>query len=160
MTFDNSRRIIGSRLVLFAATFPFLAFLFISYIVKMIKFPLFGISETIWVVSLSLIYGLIAYYPSIFKYNYIYFSDDGKSIILRYYSTGIMKGARHSVEIPKHSFSGYTKGNVIPGLIPYIILTEKRQGKIAKYPPVYLSALRKQDRERIYKSLSVLTPGT
>jgi hypothetical protein len=160
MTFDNSRRIIGSRLVLFAATFPFLAFLFLSYIVKMIKFPLFGMNETIWVVSLSLIYVLIAYYPSFLKYNYIYFSDDGKSIIIRYYSTGIIKGARHSVEIPKHSFSGYARGSLIPGLIPYIILYEKRQGKIAKYPPVYLSGLKNKDRERIYKSLAVHTPAT
>jgi len=160
MTFDNSRRIIGSRLVLFAATFPFLAFLFLSYIVKMIKFPLFGLNETIWVVSLSALYVLIAYYPTILKYNYIYFSDDGKSIIIRYYSAGIMKGARHSVEIPKHAFSGYSGGNIIPGLIPYIILYEKRQGKTAKYPPVYLSALKQQERERIYKSLSALTPAT
>ena len=160
MTFDNSRRIIGSRLVLFAATFPFLAFLFLSYIVKMIKFPLLGLNETIWIVSISVLYVLIAYYPTILKYNYIYFSDDGKAIILRYYSAGIMKGARHSVEIPKQSFSGYSGGNLIPGLIPYIILYEKRQGKVAKYPPVYLSALKKKDRERVYEALSAYSPGT
>lgn len=160
MTFDNSRRIIGSRLALFIATFPFLAFIFLAYVPKMLKFPLLGISETIWVVTLSVAYVLVAYYPTLLKYNYIYFSDDGKSVIIRYYSAGIMKGARHSVEIPKHAFSGYSKGNLIPGLIPYIIVYEKRQGKIAKYPPVYLSALKSGDREKIYRSLSALTPST
>lgn len=160
MTFDNSRRIIGSRLVLFAATFPFLAFIFLAYVPKMLKFPLLGISETVWVVTLSAAYVLVAYYPTLLKYNYIYFSDDGKAIIIRYYSAGIIKGARHSVEIPKQSFSGFSKGNLIPRLIPYIILYEKRQGKIAKYPPVYLTALKRSEREKIYRSLTALTPAT
>jgi len=154
MTLDNSKRIIGSRLILFIATFPFLAFLFLSYVAEMLKFPLLGISETVWVVTFSALYFLAAFYPTLLRYNYIYFSDDGKAIIIRYYSAGIMRGAKHAVEIPKTSFSQYKSGSIIPGIIPYIILYEKRGGNVAKYPPIYLSALKKSDRARIYTALA------
>ncbi|MBE0675057.1 MAG: hypothetical protein IH591_10380 [Bacteroidales bacterium] len=51
MTFDNSRRIVSIRLTLFVSTFPFLAFLALAYVAKLLKFPLLGLSETIWVTA-------------------------------------------------------------------------------------------------------------
>jgi hypothetical protein len=159
MTFSNSRNIIASRLLLFLATFPFGAFLFLTFIEKVIRFPLLGFNEAVWVGSLSVIYFLIAYYPTILKYNFIYFSDDGQSIILRYYSTGIFKGKRNSVEIPKGSYAGYTKGNRLPFMIPYIVLLEKRKGITASYPPVYLSALSRNERRKMFRTLETYKPG-
>lgn len=159
MTFSNSRNIIASRLLLFIATFPFGTFLFLTFIEKMIKFPLLGFNETVWVGSLSVIYFLIAYYPTIFKYNFIYFSNDGKSIIIRYYSTGIFKGKRNSVEIPKQTFAGYTKGKRLPLLIPYLILHEKRKGIAASYPPIYLSALNRKEKKKLFNALETYSSG-
>lgn len=159
MTFSNSRNIIASRLLLFIATFPFGTFLFLTFIEKMIKFPLLGFSDAVWVGSLSVIYFLIAYYPTILRYNFIYFSDDGRSIILRYYSTGIFKGKRNSVEIPKGSYAGYTKGKRLPLMIPYIILREKRKGIIASYPPIYLSALSRKEKKKMFSALEAYNPG-
>jgi hypothetical protein len=153
MTFDNSRTIISSRVLLFVATFPLLGFLVIVYVAKVIKFPLLGLSETIWVASLSAIYIYIAYFPTLLKYNYIYFSDDGKAIILRYYSAGIIKGTRHSVEIEKGSFAGYSTGSLFLGIWPYLILHQKHQGKTVKYPLVYISALKKIERNKIFMAL-------
>lgn len=159
MTFSNSRNIIASRLLLFIATFPFGTFLFLTYIEKMIRFPLLGFNETLWVLGLSVIYFLIAYHPTILKYNFIYFSDDGKSIILRYYSTGIFKGKRNSVEIPKESFAGFTKGRKLPLMIPYMVLHEKRRGIVASYPPIYLSALRRGEKRKMFLTLERYSPG-
>lgn len=159
MTFDNSRRIVSLRLALFIATFPFLAFLAVTYVARLVKFPLLGLSETIWVVALSGTYFLIALYPSLMKYNYIYFSDDGSSVIFRFYSAGIIKGTRHAVEIPKRSFAGFSKGKKRAGLIPYIILYENRQGTEAKYPPILLTGLSRREREKVYSALSGFGPA-
>lgn len=159
MTFSNSRNIIASRLLLFIATFPFGTFLFLTFIEKMIKFPLLGFNEAAWVGVLSVIYFLIAYYPTILRYNFIYFSDDGKSIILRYYSTGIFKGKRNSVEIPKESYAGYTRAKRLPLMIPYIILHEKRKGITASYPPIYLSALSSREKKKMFSTLDNYSKG-
>ncbi|MBE0675058.1 MAG: hypothetical protein IH591_10385 [Bacteroidales bacterium] len=69
-----------------------------------------------------------------------------------------MKGRKQAVEIPKKSFGGYSAERKLLGIIPYIILYEKRQGKMAKYPTISLSALTRRERERIFKSLDGITP--
>ncbi|MFO7574082.1 MAG: hypothetical protein R6W67_02875 [Bacteroidales bacterium] len=153
MTLDNSRKIVSIRLTLFVATFPFLAFLAVAYVARLVDFPVLGMSDTAWVVILSAIYFAIAYFPSFLKYNYIYFSDDGDSVIFRFYSTGIFKGAKQSIEIPKGTFAGFTTERKRLGLIQYIILFEERRGVIAKYPPVSLSALNHKEREKVFRSL-------
>lgn len=153
MTLDNSRKIVSIRLALFLATFPFLAFIAVTYVARIIDFPVLGLSDTAWVVILAAIYIAIAFYPSILRYNYIYFSDDGNSIILRFYSTGIFKGPRQSIEIPKESFAGFSTRRAGLGLIPYIILSMERRGVVANYPPVSLSALKRRDREKIITCL-------
>ena len=71
MTLDNSRKIVSVRLALFIATFPFLAFLAVAYVARLIDFPVLGMSDTVWVVTLSAIYFSIAFFPSFLKYNYI-----------------------------------------------------------------------------------------
>ena len=160
MTFDNSRRIVSLRLVLFIATFPFLAFIALAYVARIITFPLLGLGDTFWLSAFAAAYLIIAIYPSFLKYNYIYFSDDGTSIILRYYSAGIMKGIKKSVEIPKQSFAGYSIERRFPGIIPYIILNQKRQGSVAKYPPISISALNRRERRRVLQALDVYKSNT
>jgi hypothetical protein len=160
MTFDNSRRIVSARLVLFLATFPFLAFIALAYVAHIISFPLLGMGDTFWLSVFAAAYFLIALYPSLLRYNYIYFSDDGNSIILRYYSAGIMKGTKKSVEIPKQSFAGYSTERKFPGIIPYIILNQKRQGSVAKYPPISISALNRRERRRLVQALDLYKSDT
>ena len=59
------------------------------------------------------------------KYRYIYFSDDGPIIIFRYYSVGIFKGKRNSIEIPKREFAGYKIENYTLVIFKMIILKRK-----------------------------------
>jgi len=128
-------------------------------VAKLIKFPFLGLGETIWVVTLSAAYFIIALYPSIMKYNYIYFSDDGSSVIIRFYSAGIMKGPRKAVEIPKNSLTGFRRGTRGAGLIPYIILYEIRQGREVTYPSINLSGLSRKERERVFRALAQYAPA-
>lgn len=153
MTLDNSRKIVSVRLALFIATFPFLAFLAVAYVARLIDFPVLGMSDTVWVVTLSAIYFSIAFFPSFLKYNYIYFSNDGDAIVLRFYSTGIFKGTRQAIEISKESFAGFTTERKRLGLIQYIIMLEDRRGEIVKYPAVSISALDRKEKEKIFRSL-------
>jgi hypothetical protein len=158
MTFDNSKTIIGMRIKLFGATVLLLAFLAMAYVIKMIKFPLLGLSDSTWTVLLIALWLIIAFMPMVLNYQFISFSDDGDFIVFRYFSSGFAGGKKNSVEINKATFSGYKVESRFFGLIQSIILLQKIHGGIAKYPPVYISALTREEKTKVFRSLNLYNP--
>jgi hypothetical protein len=154
MTFDNSKTIISIRIKLFAVTVVFLAFIVLTYIAKMIKYPLLGMSETTWTLLLAGLYLMYAFFPMYLNYQYIYFSDEGENIIVRYFTAGIVGGKKNSIQISKKTFSGFKVTKKLGGLIQSITLFQKFREGIAKYPPVFISALTKEERTKILRSLN------
>jgi len=154
MTLDNSRTIIGLRIKLFGATIVFIAYFILAYAAKIIKFPLLGMGETFWIILLTAIYAFLAILPMILNYQFVFFSDDTEKIIFRYFTSGIVGGRKNAVEIEKSSFGGYTTESRLFGLIHSITLSHKFREGVAKYPPIYISALSKQEREKIFKTLN------
>jgi hypothetical protein len=158
MTFDNSKTIISLRIKLFAATIILLAYIAMAYVIKMIKFPFLGMSDTVWTVLLVAIWVILAILPMILNYQFISYSDEGDFIVFRYFTAGIVGGKKNSVEINKTTFSGYKIENRFFGLIQSIILFQKFQQGIAKYPPIYISALSGEEKAKIIKSLNTYSP--
>jgi hypothetical protein len=159
MTFDNSKSIISQRIKLFGATIVLLAYLAMAYVISMIKFPLLGMSDTVWTVLLIGIWLILAFLPMILNYQYISYSDDGDFLVFRYFTSGMISGKKNSVEISKASFSGYKIETRFFGLIKSIILFQKFQEGLAKYPPVYISALTSAEKSKLIKSLNNHTPS-
>ena len=158
MTFDNSRTIISLRIKLFTATVVLLAYLAIAYVIKLIKFPLLGMGDSLWTVLLIGIWFILVLMPMVLNYQFISYSDEGDYILFRYFTAGIVGGKKNSVEINKTSFSGYKIETRFFGLVQSIILLQKVQGGIAKYPPVYISALTQEEKGKVIKSLNLYTP--
>jgi len=158
MTFDNSKTIISLRIKLFVATVLFLAFIVLTYIAKKIKYPLLGMSDTGWTLILTACYLVFVFLPMYLNYQYIYFSDDGNNIVFRYFTAGIFGGKKNSVEISKKAFSGYKLEKKLFGLNQSIFLyTQLKQG-IAKYPPIYISALTKAEKNKVMRVLNTFAP--
>jgi len=107
MTFDNSKTIISLRIKLFAATVVLLAYLALAYVIKLIKFPLLGMSDTVWTIIFIVIWVILAFMPMVLNYQFISFSDEGEFIVFRYFNAGIVGGKKNSVEINKATFAGY-----------------------------------------------------
>lgn len=158
MTFDNSKTIIGQRIKLFAATVVLLAFLAMAFVIKLIKFPLLGMGETAWTILLLGIWFTMAFMPVFLNYQFISYSDEGDFIIFRYFTSGITGGKKNSVEINKSTFSGYKIDQSFFGLKTNLILYQKFQQGIAKYPPIYISALTKEEKAKVIKSLNIHSP--
>ena len=154
MTLDNSKTIISIRIKLFGATVTLLAYIVLTYIAKMIKYPLLGMSDTAWTLILVGLYLIYASYPMYLNYQYIFYSDEGENILLRYFTAGIIGGRKNSIEISKKAFSGYKTSTGLFGLTQSIILFQKFQEGIARYPPVYISALSREERKKIIRSLN------
>jgi hypothetical protein len=160
MTFDNSKTIISLRIKLFAATIVLLAYVAMAYVIRMIKFPLLGMSETLWTVILVLIWIVLAILPMVLNYQFISYSDEGDFIIFRYFTAGITGGKKNSVEINKSTFSGYKVETRFFNLIQSITLFQKLPQGVAKYPPIYISALSVVEKSKIIKSLNTFAPQT
>ena len=157
MKFDNSKTIISLRIKLFAATVIFLAYIVLAYIAKLIKFPLLGMSDTTWTLILVAIYLIIAFLPMILNYQYVYYSDDSEKIIFRYFTAGIVGGRKNTVEIHKRTLSSYQIESELFGLRQKITLYQRLNEGVAKYPPFYISALSKDERAKLVRSLDLYT---
>jgi hypothetical protein len=155
MTFDNSRTIISLRIKLFTVTVIALGWLALAYVGKVIKFPFLGMDDIIWTLIFVGLWFIVAFIPMFLNYQYINYSDDGEKIIFRYFSAGMIGGRKNSVEISKFSFSGYEVEKKFFGLIISIILFQRFKEGVAKYPPVYISALTRIEREKVFRSLNI-----
>jgi len=154
MTFDNSKTIIGLRIKLFGATVIILVYIVLTYIAEIIKYPLLGMSDTAWTLILVGLYFGYALLPMFLNYQYIQFSDEGENIVIRYFTAGIIGGRKNSIEINKTGFSGYKTEARFFGMIQSVTLYQKVQKGIAKYPPVYISALSGEERSKLFRSLN------
>lgn len=155
MTFDNTRTIISLRIRLFGATVLFLAYIALTYVAKLIKYPVLGLSETGWTLILVALYALVVFLPMFLNYQFIYFSDDGENIVFRYFTTGIVGGKKNSVEINKRTFSGYKTESKLFGLIMSITLFQRVNKGVAKYPSVFISALNSEQRKKVLNALNL-----
>lgn len=137
-----------------------LVYLALAYVVKLIKFPLLGVGDTVWTLILILIWVLLAFMPMILNYQFIRFSDEGDFIIFRYFTAGIVGGKKNSVEISKSTFSGYKLDKRFFGMIESISLFQKFQKGVAQYPPIYISALTIEEKAKIVKALNIAAPAS
>jgi len=158
MTFDNSRTIISLRIKLFVATIILLGYLGIVYAANLIKFPLLGLSDTVWTLILVAVYLVIAFIPMLRNLQFVFYSDEAENIVFRYFFAGIVGGKKNSVSIAKKSFAGYKTESKYFGLSNSIILFQKMGQGIAKYPPVYISALSRDQKNKLFESLNKYTP--
>jgi hypothetical protein len=158
MTLNNGNSVINLKIIRRTSIIIFLAYLVLTYVSEIIKFPLLGMSRFVWTIIILIIFLLIIFLPAVLKYQYIYFSDEGESIIFRYYSTGIIPGNKNSVEINKKTFSGFTFEKKFFGLIQNITLYQTLKEGVAKYPVIYISALKREEKVRILKSLNSFAP--
>jgi hypothetical protein len=158
MTFDNSKTIVNFRIKLFFVTILALAWLAVAYIAKLIKFPLLGLDDGIWTLSVVAIWIIVAFLPMILNYQFIYFSDDGENLVFRFFTAGIVGGKKNSVEISKRTFAGYETGSKYLGLSRSIILFQQVGNGIANYPPIHITALTREQRKKMLQALSMYAP--
>ena len=158
MTFDNSKKIINLRITFFIATILLLAYLAVAYVARLVRFPLLGMSDTIWTLILVIIWILLTFMPVFLNYQFVSFSDENEKIIIRYFTAGFVSGKKNSVEIDKRSFSGYTFESRFFGLIQSITMYQKFNEGVAKYPPIFISALSQEEKAKVLRSLKALTP--
>ncbi len=89
-------------------------------------------------------------------HNYIYYSDMGNKIILRYFSLRPLTDKKKSIEFNKKELHKYELKRSLLGFRQSIIIYRQTSRGVAKYPPVSITALSRQDKEKLTASLQKL----
>jgi len=158
MTFDNSKTIIGLRIKIFIVTVLLLAYFILTYFAELIKYPLLGMSDTLWTIVLIFIWLIFALYPIVLNYQYVYYSDEGDTIVFRYFMAGIVGGRKNSVEINKNSFAGYKTETRYFGLMQSVTLFQQLREGVANYPQIYISNFTSKEKAKVLNSLYLHSP--
>ena len=150
----NTYRIWIRRLVM--------AIAFTLAIVVLILIPWFE-SRELWlseyhvIIFIAVIYVVINIFNSRKAPCFIAYNDHGEMIVMRYYPLSLFNSKKHSIEIPKQQFVKYELKPFFFGRHVKIILYQHFRNRVVGYPPISLSALEENDRDRILASLQKYT---
>jgi len=118
------------------------------------KTPVLGIDKTWYLIALALFYIGVSVYNILLKPNFVYFSDNGDKLILRYYPARIFNQKKNSIEIPKQNFVSWETERFFFGTCEMLFLKGKYKTGVARFPGVSLSAVNSRDREKIKSTLN------
>ena len=140
------------------------AIVFTMMIVVIIFLPWFDESSSMpgkysLIIVIALIYIIINTYNSLKRPYFISYSDHGEMILVRYYPLSLFTGKKHSIEIPKKQFIKYELQDFLFGREQKIVLYQNFRNKIAKFPPISLSALDPEARQQLKQSLDKYVQG-
>ncbi len=141
---ENSKYVLNNRKRMYIYTIALAMVIPFILLSEFFDKPIFGISK--YVISVFLICIYIGYYliRYILDLNYIHFNIESGKLIFRYYSLRPLNKQHRSIEIPINSFGGFKIQKSFFGLKKELILYQKVQGKLAKYPPISITALNKE----------------
>jgi hypothetical protein len=152
MTIDKQKKVIAIQLrrmitmVLFA--------LLIIIILLSHNLSILGLTKYDIALVITGIYFMSIIFESLYEFNFIYFSDIKKTLMLRYFSLSYLNQKKHSIEMPLAELSGFELKVSFYGMKQKLILYRKIKDKEAKYPPVSISILNKQEKEQLIAALN------
>ena len=157
MKIDNQRntyRIWLNRLVMtIVFTLVIIVFIFLPWFDN----PDFWLNKYYIIILIALIYIILNIINYLKRPYFVSYSDHGEMIVMRYYPLSLFTSKKHSIEIPKKQLLKFELEEFLFGSQQKIILYQNFRKKVAKYPPISLSAVDKEDRERIIQSLRKYT---
>jgi|AntAceMinimDraft_14_1070370.scaffolds.fasta_scaffold08481_4 hypothetical protein len=104
--------------------------------------------------ALGCIYILFMVFVFIKNYCFIYFVSDGPKIILRYIPLKPLSAGNYSIEIPKKDFVKVELVKKFFGLSKTLVFYVRSQQSVAKFKPVSVTILTKQQINEIVNDLS------
>ncbi|MCX7987761.1 MAG: hypothetical protein N2662_12560 [Bacteroidales bacterium] len=157
MEIDNSSYVFKNRKRMYIYTIAVAIILPIILLSEWFDKPIFGLSRHFFAAIILIIY--LTYY--VIRYflnlNFVQVSVASNKLSLKYYSLRPLTKSHNSIEIPLQAFEGYKINTRFFGLKKDLILFQRVQGKIAKYPPVSLSALNKKQLEQLLILLNAVS---
>ena len=154
MTFDNQKttiRIFLRKMLLAIIT----AVLVVAILATTWFDPdLLGITKYQWIFLVACMYVLLVVLSWVRDLNYFYFDDKTDKIIIRYYPIRPLGRKKRAIQIPKTALAGYEIKMTTFGLKKILILHQYIKKSVAKYPPIVITSLTRQELALLEKQLT------
>lgn len=102
---------------------------------------------------LSLIFLMFYCFQYKMQYTYLYFSNNSKNLVLRFYSLRNFYGKPKTIEISKPSFVKYDIETSFFNKKDALVLYQKTTKGVAKYPPISLTLLTRNQKTELKRAL-------
>ena len=159
MIITNQKQAVNLRIRKSIALLGLIISIGLIYFANILPHSTFGLSRNEIAILIFTMFLLFFIFHFIRNHNYIYFSDTGNKLILRYFSLRPLEDKKNSIEISKNQLYKYEIKRSMLGLNKSVILYSRTPGGIAKYPPVSITALTNSDERKILESLQRNIPA-
>jgi len=154
MKIDNQKSIYRIWLRKMVFTIVFTASIVIVMFLKIFDKPDSPITKYHLIIAISAVFIIISIINMLRNPYYFYFDDTNDVLVFKYYPVGLFNSRKNSVEIPKQHFVKFETSKFFLGTEEKLVLYQHYRNKIAKYPPISLSALSKAEREKLKMALT------
>jgi len=154
MKIDNQKTVyrIWIRKLIF--TIVFVASIVLVMFVKVFEQQDTAITKYHLVIAIAVVFIIFSLINMFRNPYYFYFDDINDVLVFRYYPVGFFNSKKNSVQIPKQQFVRYETSRFFLKTQEKLVLYQLYRNKVAKYPPISLSALTKKEREELKTTLS------
>jgi len=106
----------------------------------------------IYVVA-SLAFLLFYWFQYMMQYTYLYYSDNSKNLIFKFYSMRLFYGKPSAIEISKSNFLKFELETSFFNKKESLVLFQKTDKGVFKYPPISLTLLGKKQKTELKRAL-------
>jgi hypothetical protein len=149
MILNNQKQAVNLRIQKSIALLILVIAIGLIYFANVLSHSTFGFSRNqiaIFIVVIFVTYFLGEYLRN---HNYIYFSDTGNKFILRYFSLRPLNDKKNAIEFNKNEFFKYELKQSFNRFSESVIIYRKTPQGVAKYPPVSITALGREEKEKM-----------
>ncbi|HOT14059.1 MAG TPA: hypothetical protein PK252_04790 [Bacteroidales bacterium] len=157
MRIENSAFVVRERKLMYLSTISLTILIPIIFLADFFNTPVLGLNRELYIIGIALLYILLHLYRYWLNLNFIEAATEDNKLVFRYYSLRFFSAKHKSIEIPLADFIGFEINQPFKGLKKSLILFQRMKNKKAKYPPISISALTKEqiaELETFLKGLS------
>lgn len=159
MKIDNQKNIYRIWIRKLAFTVIFTASIIAIMFIKAFDQPEVAITRYHLIIAISAVFIVISVIGLLQNPYYFYFDDTKDVLMFRYYPVGFFNSRKNSVQIPKNQLVRFETTKFLLGMEEKLVLYQLYRKKVAKYPPISLSAVDKEDRIKLKKALEKYSQG-
>lgn len=150
MKIDNENTVVKLQALKYIYIIAVLTIIAILYTTGIEPFLIeqLGISNALISFFLVLAYIIYYFYHLYVKTSYLYLSDDGDKIVIRFYQLKPMNPKKSAFEIPKSQFLKFTYHKSF--LREEVTVYQKQGSSVSKYPPFSLKGISKEQKALVF----------
>lgn len=155
MKIDNEKLVekVQALKVLYAVIIITIIGVFFTTSLELYTIKYIGLSKQGITLVLGLAYLAYYIYHLLAKTAYLFYSDEGKKIVIRFYLLRPINPKKNSIEIFKNQFYKYSI--IRKPLSEEVVVYQRDGNKILKYPPFSISGLTKEEKRKLFESLDL-----